>query len=172
MKNRLIILHNIRSSHNVGAILRSAACFGTFEVVCTGFTPYPSQMDDGRLPHIKDRAERQIHKTALGAEELLTITHHGNIAELIDDLKQQGYAVAAIEQAAKSTPLEKWQPSTKQAIILGNEPKGIDRETLGLVDEIVEIPMTGPKESLNVAVAGAIVFHYVSLFDLSTGSFG
>ncbi len=156
MNDKVLILNDIRSAHNVGAILRNAACFGDFDVYCTGYTPYPKIHNDTRLPHEVIALSNKIAKTALGAEQSLTVKHHQDIRQLFKELKVEGYTLVGLEQNARSLDIRRWKPATKTALVLGNEPLGIDVDVLDACDSVVEIVMHGAKESLNVASATAI----------------
>lgn len=161
MKNRKIILvaHNIRSAHNVGSLLRTADGLGVERVYFTGYTPYPALADDSRLPHIAGKLDRQISKTALSAEKSVSWDHSAQIEPVLDKLKSSGYEVVALEQAPNSVALADYNPGEKVALVVGNEVDGLDSEVLDLCSCVVEIPMSGQKESLNVAVAAAIALY-------------
>ncbi|HUD05422.1 MAG TPA: TrmH family RNA methyltransferase [Candidatus Saccharimonadales bacterium] len=159
MRKVILIAHDLRSTHNVGSLLRTAEGLGVETVFFTGYSPYPRVINDERLPHITDKLDRQIQKTALGAEKLMNWRHHENIFELIKELKKNQYLIVALEQDQRSIELNKSQlkGSTAVAVVVGNEVKGLDKNILDAVDSIVEIPMRGSKESLNVVQAAAIV---------------
>lgn len=152
----IVILDNIRSTHNVGSILRTADGFGAEQVFFAGYTPYPTQPDDTRLPHESRKITSAIHKTALGAEETLNISLFDNTANAIETAKNLGFVVAAIEQSQNSIKIQNYSPPDKIAVVLGNEVSGISSDTLALCDVILEVPMFGQKESFNVSVAAAI----------------
>ena len=156
MPKIILIAHDIRSTHNVGSILRTANCLGTDMVYLTGYTPYPKLEDDDRLPHLAKKLDAQIHKTALGAELSTKWTHNSDIGAVVDSLKSQKISVIALEQSPKSMPLPDFKPKGDIALIVGNEVTGLEPDVLDCVDQIVEIPMSGSKESLNVAQASAI----------------
>ena len=158
-KEICLVLHNVRSAHNVGAILRSAACFGTQEVIMSGYTPYPAIKNDTRLPHIAAKMTRAITKTALGAQKLISIDHVADLPAFIEKRRAAGWQIAALEQAKDSRPLQKFRPKAPIVLILGNEVKGLGPKDLSLADEVIEIPMLGRKESLNVAVAAGIALY-------------
>ena len=145
-KNKIIVvLDNIRSMHNVGSVFRTADAF-LIEAICLcGYTAQP--------PH------RDIHKTALGATETVDWLYYDNTKAAIEDLKQRDYKIFAVEQAAGSISLEKfdWQPSNKLAVVMGNEVEGVDADLLPLCDGCIEIPQLGMKHSLNISVAAGIV---------------
>ena len=151
-----VIAHNIRSTYNVGAILRSCDGFGVEVFYATGYTPYPTIKNDARLPHERERLTRYIAKTALGAELSVPIEHMATCTELIKSLKSQGFTIVALEQSPTSVPLSAYTPSDKIALLLGEEVHGIAPELQAQSDVILEIPMAGRKESFNVSVAAGI----------------
>lgn len=161
MTEIVIVAHDIRSCHNVGALLRTADGFGARTVYLTGYTPYPESENDTRLPHIAQRATRQIHKTALGAEKQTDLwKHENNLTKLMDKLRQQGFEIVGLEQDANAIALPDYKPPQKVAIILGREVEGLAADIQALCDHIVEIPMFGQKESLNVTEAAtAAIYH-------------
>jgi 23S rRNA (guanosine2251-2'-O)-methyltransferase len=162
MVDRLVVVaHNLRSAHNVGALFRTAEGLGVAKLYLTGYTPYPVAPNDTRLPHVAKRAESQINKTALGANEYLAWEHLEQLESLVGQLKEQGFRVVGLEQADSSISLEEFAPSAKLALLIGNEPKGIDSQALDLCDAVVEIPMRGRKESFNVVQAAAIAIYQI-----------
>lgn len=126
----------------------------------TGYSPYPRVDNDLRLPHIIERVEKQLHKTALGAEKSVAYEYAKDPP--IEDLRSQGFYIIALEQHAESTSLPHSPTEHKKiAILLGEERYGISQELLQKCDEFVEIPMFGLKESFNVSVAAGIaLYHY------------
>lgn len=159
----IVIAHDIRSTYNVGSILRSSDGFGVERVYVGGVTPYPTIPSDTRLPHLANKLTKQIAKTALGAEKTMPITHYDNLSELVSQLKQDGFTVVALEQDASSVPLsEIAAKSSKIALLLGEEVEGIKAEHLKMCDFIAEIPMKGRKESFNVAVAAGIAMYAIT----------
>lgn len=161
MPELVLIAHDVRSSHNVGSLLRSADGLGIKTVYLTGYTPYPQLANDPRLPHESKKVSAQIAKTALGAEKALLI-NHCPVETALGELRGAGYEIIALEQHPRSIPLDKFKPKAKMALIVGNEVQGIEEELLGSSDRIVEITMLGTKESLNVAVAAAIAIYELS----------
>lgn len=155
----VVIVHDIRSTHNVGSLLRTAECLGAARVYLTGYSPYPTTPDDTRLPHIQAKLSQQIHKTALGAEHMVAWEHHEDITAVIRELHANGYVVAALEQASESIDISSWMPPAKVAILLGREVEGVDRAIHALCDITIEIPQYGKKESLNVVQAAAIALY-------------
>lgn len=157
MPEIIVIAHNIRSTHNVGAIFRTCEGFGVKRIILSGYTPYPTLDDDSRLPHIREKITAQIHKTALGAERLVPFEYR----ELIDiaTLRSLSYQIVALEQSEHSINLRDYQRPDKVALILGEEVHGIETAILQSVDDIIEIPMLGQKESFNVSVATGIALY-------------
>jgi len=147
MQSTVLILHNIRSEHNVGAILRTADACGVEKVFLTGYTPTP--IDRFR------RVSKRIHKTALGAEESVA-WESGNIAHIIQKLSQQDYVIVALEQDPRAVTLTAWRRPDRVAIIVGNEVRGVSKQLRDKAHVILEIPMKGKKESLNVSVATGV----------------
>lgn len=164
MRTIVVIAHNIRSTQNVGSILRTAEGLGIKQVYLTGYTPYPKLKDDKRLPHLVNKQHRQIVKTSLGAETKLEIKHSDEIESVVDQLKKNGCIIAALEQTDDSLSLVDYKPPPKIALILGNELDGIDAETLGMCDAKLEIPMRGKKESFNVSVACGIALYHLAFY--------
>jgi len=141
----VVVLDNIRSMHNVGSVFRSSDAFLIQAIILCGYTPQP--------PH------RDINKTALGATETVDWIHFETAAEAVEQLKQNGYLVYAIEQTTGSISLQKFvAPTTRPlAIVFGNEVEGVTSSALLLVDGCIEIPQLGMKHSLNISVAAGIV---------------
>lgn len=159
MKDIVVVLHDIRSTHNVGAILRSCDGFGIRKVLVSGYTPYPELSHDTRLPHIRQKLTKDITKTALGAEKTVSIEYSESILDAISEYKEAGFRVVALEQDSRSTPLSTYKTHSKTLLIVGREVEGLDASLLGLCDDIVEIPMHGQKESFNLSVTTAIALY-------------
>lgn len=161
--NKIIpILHNIRSLHNVGSILRTSDGLGLNEVWVSGYTPYPLIDKDPRLPHVSKRATDQIAKAALGAERSIKILHFDTLNSLVDHAENIGVKVVAVEQAKSSTSLADFRASNNVGLVFGNEVDGLDAQALSLCQQIVELPMKGKKESFNVSVTAGIVLYTVT----------
>ena len=141
----IVVLENIRSAYNVGSVLRTADAFLLQGVYTTGYTAHP--------PH------KQVAKTALGADETVHTKHFKNAAEVIEDLKNQGYKIFAAEQAEGSYELQElsFEENERLAVIFGNEVTGVEQNTIQLCDGCIEIPQLGTKHSLNIAVAAGVV---------------
>ena len=159
MAEIIVLAHNIRSTHNVGAIFRTSEGFGAAHIICSGYTPYPATEHDPRLPHIAEKLTKQIHKTALGAETLVPFSYEETPP--LARLSQEGYTIVALEQAEDSIALPEYEPPAKIALLLGEEVHGIEPELLAQCHETVEIPMVGQKESFNVSVAAGIALYHV-----------
>ncbi len=160
MPEIIVIAHNIRSTHNVGAIFRTAEGFGIHKIILTGYTPYPKLSKDSRLPHISEKLTLQIHKTALGAEAIVPFEYQEEPD--IAALKLAGYKIVGLEQAETSQLLSSYKAPEKIALILGEEVHGIPEELLKQCEDIIEIPMKGQKESFNVSVAAGIALYQLS----------
>ena len=155
-----LILHNLRSSHNVGAILRTADAVGVHDVIAVGTTPYPELQNDSRPPHVRSSNTRAIAKSALGAEQSVSISYQPDIKESLKEIKAAGYTILALEQAPGSYDLSSYRrPKGKVALVVGPEVAGIEPDVLDLCDVVLEIPMHGQKESLNVSVAAGIALY-------------
>lgn len=156
-----LLLHNIRSAHNVGSIFRSAEGFGVKKIICSGYTPYPKLHNDSRLPHIAHKLTAQIHKTALGAETMVPYTYYETLdAWLCENDAGKKIPIYGLEQSPDSTSLRTFaSPSSDFALLLGEEVRGIESHYLCWCDKILEIPMNGCKESFNVSVAAGIALY-------------
>jgi tRNA G18 (ribose-2'-O)-methylase SpoU len=152
MKNKpVVILYNIRSTHNVGSIFRTADAVGISHVYLIGYTPAPIDRFG--------RPRKDIAKISLGAEISIPSSHHETIEEVITILRGKDYQLIAIEQSQNSIDYKKVTIKKPVAFILGEEVNGLPETILNAVDTIAEIPMAGMKESLNVSVAfGIAVF--------------
>lgn len=160
----IFIAHNIRSTHNVGSLLRTADGLGIDEIYFTGYTPYPAlDSDDPRLPHISQKLDKQINKTALGASKSVTWYQHDDVEKVMHQLRSREYQIAALEQASNSILLPRYQCPQKLAVLLGSEVEGITSDLLNVVDVTLEIPMVGQKESFNVTEAATMVMYHCTL---------
>jgi len=157
MSKIVIIAHNIRSTHNIGAIFRTAEGFGVHHIIVSGYSPYPTIENDTRLPHIAEKLTAQIRKTALGAEAMVPFSYQ----EMPDIkvLRKQGYRIVGLEQDDRSTLLNEYTVPDKVALLIGEEVAGIEASLRDQCDDLVEIPMSGKKESFNVSVATGIALY-------------
>ncbi|MBU3901204.1 RNA methyltransferase [Patescibacteria group bacterium] len=135
----IIVCHNIRSAFNVGSIFRTADGAGASKIILGGYSAHP--------PHPK------LAKTALGAEKTIPYERIWSTWRAIDELKEQGYQIVALEKCRGAKNIFQFNPKFPLALALGNEVRGLSKEILKRCDEIVFIPMAGKKESLNVSVA-------------------
>lgn len=158
MSEITLILHNIRSTHNVGSIFRTAEGFGVKEIIISGYTPYPHMPNDSRLPHIAEKLASQIHKTALGAETMVPFRQFDDLEAWLDGDGKR-FELVALEQSPTSTLLPDFSPPTSFALLLGEEVHGIPNSLLRRCAHTVEIPMHGQKESFNVSVATGIALY-------------
>jgi 23S rRNA (guanosine2251-2'-O)-methyltransferase len=157
MPEIILIAHNIRSTHNVGALFRTAEGFGIKKIILSGYTPYPLLEHDTRLPHEAAKLHKQIHKTALGAETMVPFEYAP--AAPLYALQQSGYRIVGLEQSPRSISLSQYEPPKKLALLLGEEVEGIPEPLLSECEDILEIPMFGKKESFNVSVAAGIAMY-------------
>ncbi len=146
----IVVLDNVRSLHNVGSIFRTSDAFRLEAVYLCGITSTP--------PH------KEIHKTALGAENSMDWHFYNETTDALEKLRQDGYLLTAIEQVEGSIPLNEFSPdlNAKYAIILGNEVKGVSQKAVNMCDLCIEIPQFGTKHSFNVSVSAGIVLWELS----------
>jgi len=140
-----VVLDDVRSLHNVGAVFRSGDAFRIEQVMLCGITATPPNAE--------------IHKTALGGEDSVAWRYYKTAEEAVQQLRREGVIVCAVEQAEDSVMLQDLHidPTRRYAVILGNEVKGVHQSVIDLSDACVEIPQYGTKHSLNVSVAAGIV---------------
>ena len=141
----VVVLDNVRSMHNVGAVFRTADAFLVEKIILCGITPQP--------PH------REIHKAALGATESVDWIYEKDISTALENLKRENFKILGIEQTTDSEIITDFviKKNEKYALVLGNEVDGLSDEALSLYDTFLEIPQLGTKHSLNVSVCGGIV---------------
>lgn len=143
----IIVLDNVRSMENVGSFFRTADAFRVEAIFLCGITARP--------PH------REIHKTALGADESVDWKYFDTTAEACEHLQTMGYGIFAVEQVEGSIKLDDFTTPEKSAYIFGNEVDGVDDEALKYCEQAVEIPQEGTKHSLNVSVSGGIIMYHL-----------
>lgn len=141
------VLDNLRSQHNIGSVFRTSDAFRIKEVFLCGITATPPN--------------REINKSALGATETVVWQYASNTLSAVEKLKNEGYRLVAVEQAAGSIPLEDFifDSSEKIALVFGNEVTGVSDEVMEIIDSCIEIPQFGTKHSFNVSVTAAIVLY-------------
>lgn len=147
-KEVTVIAHNIRSMHNVGSFFRTADGAGISKIYLTGYTACPPR--------------KEIAKTALGAENTVSWEYHKDPQKLIIDLKEKGVHIVALERNEASKNIQTVKIDTPTCLILGNEVDGVESDLLKLSDEVVDIPMHGKKESLNVSVAFGVAAYQLT----------
>jgi len=149
MQKVAVLLHNIRSVHNVGAILRTADAAGVSHVYLSGYTPTPVDRFG--------RARKEIEKTALGAEGVVSWSQERNVTTLLRKLKRENYNIVGVEQDERARNFRTYSRKGPTLFVFGNEVRGISRQLRAQCDTLIEIPMHGTKESLNVSVAAGII---------------
>jgi tRNA G18 (ribose-2'-O)-methylase SpoU len=143
-----VVVHNVRSIHNVGSLFRTSDAARIEHVYLTGFTGTPEHED--------------LHKTALGAQDAVAWSEHDDPLPVIEDLRGRGYTIAVLEQTTESTLLGEVSPDVYPiCIVVGNEVQGVDDELVEVADLGLEIPQYGAKISMNVGVA-----YGIAVFDL------
>lgn len=140
-----IILDNIRSQNNVGSVFRTSDAFRIEKIYLCGITSTPEN--------------REVHKTALGAEDAVNWEYNRDTLSVVEKLKSEGYLIYSVEQAENSTSLENFRidPKQKYALIFGNEVKGVQQEVIDESHGCIEIPQFGTKHSFNISVTAGIV---------------
>jgi len=152
-KKFVLILDNIRSLYNVGAIFRIADAANINKIYL------------GRITAWKYNAlNPKLRKTSLGAEKNISWEHYWYTFKIVDKLKKQGFQIVALEQTPKSISYRKFKPKFPLALIVGNEKRGVSPTLLKRADKIIELPMKGKKKSLNVAVATGIAVYEINKY--------
>ena len=157
MTEIFLVLHDIRSIHNVGSIFRTADGAGVSKIFLTGYTPTPV-----------DRFGRKVSafsKVSLGAEDSVPWQQRESVADVLQELKREGTHIVALEQSSEAVPLGALLRDARIALIVGNEVEGVSQEILEVADTVMEIPMRGSKESLNVSVATGIALYALTSGD-------
>lgn len=145
----VVVAHNIRSMHNVGAIFRTSEGAGVDMIYLTGYTATPPR--------------KEISKVALGSEERVPWKFRKGVGDLVTRLKKEGYQIVALEQDERSIDYKKYNPPLSPiCLIIGNEVKGISKALLKKADVIIELPMLGSRKSLNVSVAFGVAVYEIS----------
>lgn len=149
MTKTFVILDNIRSVYNVGSVFRTADGAGVSKIYLCGVTPTPTDRFG--------RARKDLAKVALGAEETVPWEHVPTTLAAIEKCKQDGVRVVAVEQDSRAKDFASFSAEGDTAFVFGEETKGLSKEILDACDDVIEIPMHGKKESLNVATAAGII---------------
>ncbi len=148
-----VVLDNVRSLHNVGSVFRTSDAFRVERILLCGITATPPSAE--------------IHKTALGAEDVVAWQYFTETIEAVAMLKSEGYKVCSIEQCNGSIALQSFEvePGARYALVLGNEVKGVQQQVVDASDAAIEIPQFGTKHSLNVSVtAGMVIWEFAKKF--------
>jgi 23S rRNA (guanosine2251-2'-O)-methyltransferase len=153
-KRIAVLLHNIRSTHNVGSIFRTADCAGAEKIYLSGYTPTPTDRFG--------RAQKDIAKTALGAEKILPWNYYSSPSKIVSELRRNGWNIVGVEQDKRAVDYRKFKVHKPTLFIFGNEVRGVSAALRKQCDTIIEVPMHGEKESLNVSVAAGIILFTVS----------
>ncbi len=146
-----VLLHNVRSTHNVGSIFRTGDAAGVSHIFLTGYTPTPLDRFE--------RPQKDIAKTALGAEKVLAWEYHKSPTPLIARLKREGWCIVGVEQDEHSKDFRSLAIKQSTVFVFGNEVRGLSPSLRTACDELIEIPMHGTKESLNVSVTAGIILY-------------
>ena len=154
MKDFIVICDSLRSLHNVGSVFRTADGAGIDKVYLCGITGIPDTQ----------KHKRQISKVALGAQNYVKWEYVKQSWRLVEKLKKESYQIVSLEQTKNSTLYTKYKPKFPIALVVGNENKGVRKSVLNRSDKIIEIPMCGQKESLNVSVAFGVVAYWIGGF--------
>jgi len=139
--------HNIRSLWNVGAFFRTCDGLAVEHLYLTGYTGHPPRIE--------------ITKTAIGAEHTIPCEHARDPLPIIEQLKKDGWQIVSLELSDRSVDIATFVPSDKVCLIVGHELEGVPEAMMNLSDAVVQIPMLGEKESLNVSVAAGIALHHL-----------
>ncbi len=164
----VVVLDDVRSLYNVGSVFRTGDAFRVESICLCGITATPQPVDEahvtmpGALERAREctlKAQQEIHKTALGAEDSVSWKYFHTALDAVQYLRGQGYEVLAVEQCHDSTMLNDFHPvaGKKYAVVLGNEVKGVHQEVIDECDGCLEIPQYGTKHSLNVSTAAGII---------------
>lgn len=144
-----VVLHNVRSAHNVGSIFRTADGSGASHIYLSGYTPTPADRFG--------RAQKDLAKTALGAEKTLPWEYARDVSSVLKGFRKEGWQIVGVEQDARAKNFRTFRKKDKTVFIFGNEVRGLSKQVRNLCDVLIEIPMKGKKESLNVSVAAGVI---------------
>ena len=153
-----IALDNVRSLHNVGAIMRTALGFELDGLFTIGVTPHPRLTHDTRLPHVIAKAERAIQKTALGGE-VLFLNHFQSANELTSWAVEKDLAIISLEKTENSVLLADFTANGDTVLVVGSETEGVSRDILLASSRVLHIPISPQKESYNVATSAGIAMY-------------
>ena len=151
----VVVLDNVRSLHNVGSVFRTSDAFRVECIMLCGITATPPSAE--------------IHKTALGAEDVVDWKYYGSTMDAVAELRSQGYRIYSIELCQGRIALQDFvtAPGERYAVVLGNEVKGVQQDVVDASDGAIEIPQFGTKHSLNVSVtAGMVIWEFAKKLGL------
>ena len=151
----VVVLDNVRSLHNVGSVFRTGDAFRLERIMLCGITATPPSAE--------------IHKTALGAEDVVEWQYFESTMDAVDALRAEGYKIYSIELCEGSIALQNFEtvPGERYAVVLGNEVKGVQQAVVDASDGAIEIPQFGTKHSLNVSVtAGMVIWEFANKLGL------
>ena len=154
MDKFVVICDGLRSLFNVGSVFRTSDGVGVDKIYLCGITGKPDT----------EKAERKISKVALGAQRLVQWEYARQSWRIVEKLKKEGYQIVSLEQTKNSITYTDYKPKFPIALIVGNEGKGVKKSLLSRSDVIIDIPMSGTKESLNVSVAFGIAAYWIGAF--------
>lgn len=149
----IILIHDLRSVHNVASIFRTADGAGVSGIILSGTTPGP-----------RDRFDRPVKafaKVSLGAEDSVPWKQTKSPMKFLEEMRKKGFDILCLEQAEKSTSIYKAEIKKDSVLVIGHEVRGVPKKFLEMADKIIEIPMRGKKESLNVSVATGIALYFL-----------
>lgn len=150
----ILVLHNVRSTHNVGSVLRTADGVGVSRVYLCGHTPTPLDRFG--------RTQKSVAKVALGAEHTVPWEYAADTVECVERLRGAGVRIVALEQDTRAVPYDTYTTHGITALVLGEEVCGVPPEVLERCDDVLEIPMRGSKHSLNVSVAAGVALYQLT----------
>ncbi|MEN9561466.1 MAG: hypothetical protein RIQ56_739 [Candidatus Parcubacteria bacterium] len=154
MKDIVVLLHNMRSAHNVGSLFRTADAMGVSRIFLSGYTPRPVDRFG--------RVQKDIAKTALGAERFVAWEYAPNPKGFLGRFKKEARIIIGVEQDEHARDISMYKSSDQIAVLFGNEVQGLSKSLRKQCNVLLEIPMKGKKESLNVSVAAGIALHALS----------
>ncbi len=149
----VVVIHNIRSVYNVGSVFRTSDAMGVSKIYLTGYTPTPLDRFG--------RERKDVAKSALGAQKSVEWEYVRSVSVVVKKLKKEKFEIVAVEQSLQSIDYKKFKPKQNVAFLFGNEVRGVSKSLLNKCDKIIEIPMRGKKESLNVSVSAGVVLFRV-----------
>lgn len=150
-KEAIVLVHDIRSTHNVGSIFRTSDAVGVSKIYLSGFSPTPVDKFN--------RPRKDIAKVSLGAEKTISWEYVEDPKNLIKKYKKAGFEIVGLEQTEDSIDYKKFKTTKPVFFIVGSEVVGMDKKIISLCDKVIEIPMKGQKESLNVSVAFGVAIY-------------